>query len=242
MTEILEGKNPVIEALRSGRSINKILLAKDIHAREIVTLAKEKGIVFEFVDRRVLDKKSRRGKHQGIIAYVAPHEYVDVEDILKIAKKKNEKPFLLILDGIEDPQNLGAIIRSADATGVQGVIIPKRRAAPLTEATAKASAGAVEYVPVARVTNIASTVESLKGKGVWVIGVDQNAKKLYNQADFKLPVALVVGSEGRGISRLVRERCEDLVSIPMKGKINSLNASVAAGIVMYEVLNQRRGG
>ena len=239
MGEILEGKNSVTEALRSGRPINRILLAKDIRSPEIISLAKQRGIIFEFVDKRVLDRTSMGRKHQGVIAYVSPQKYAEIEDIIEAAKNKNEVPFILILDGIEDPHNLGAIIRTSEATGAHGVIIGKRRAAPLTEIVARTSAGAVEYVPVARVTNIAQTIETLKKQGIWVIGVDQGTKKLYNQADFKLPVALVIGGEGSGISRLVRERCEDLVSIPMKGKIGSLNASVAAAVVMYEVLRQR---
>ncbi|NSW89769.1 MAG: 23S rRNA (guanosine(2251)-2'-O)-methyltransferase RlmB [Firmicutes bacterium] len=242
--DILEGRNPVIEAIKAGRSINKILIAKGEREGSInylAALASEKRIVVQEVDRAKLDKISVTGSHQGVIAYVSVKEYVEVDDILEIAGSKDEEPFILILDGITDAQNLGAILRTADACGVHGVIIPKRRAIGLTAAVARASAGAVEYVPVARVTNIAQTIEYLKKENIWVVGTDSSGDKSFQESDLRGPVAIVIGSEGEGMSRLVAEKCDFIVNIPMRGYINSLNSSVAAALVMYEVLRQRNG-
>lgn len=243
MADIIEGRNPVIEALRTGRPINKVLLARNIglHSAvaEILTLAKSRGIPVEYVERRFIDRLTATSSHQGVIAYASVKEYVDLEDLLTISREKNESPLYCILDGIEDPQNLGAIIRTAAASGTQGVIIRSRRAVGLTAAVAKASAGAVEYVPVARVSNISQAMVALKRSGIWVVGIDQAGEIPYSQVDFKLPTAMVIGSEGRGLSDLVRERCDSLASIPMLVGIASLNASVAAALVMYEAFRQR---
>jgi len=238
----LEGRNSVIEALRAGRTINKILIARggrEGSINQIIALAREKGIIVQEVDRSRLDNMSETRAHQGVIAFVAAKEYVDVDDILAAAEAKNEPPFIVILDEITDANNFGSILRTADAAGVHGVIIPKRRAVGLTAAVSKSSAGAVEYVPVARVTNISQTIDYLKKKYIWVVGTDVTADKPYYMSDLKGPIALVIGSEGEGMSRLVREKCDFTVSIPMKGRISSLNASVAAAIVMYEIMKQR---
>ena len=204
----------------------------------ILGKARELGIVIKEVDRRKLDAMCGGANHQGIAARASAIEYAQVDDILEKAGQAGEKPFIIILDGIEDPHNLGAIIRSADASGAHGVIIPKRRGASLTDAVGKASAGAVEYVPVARVSNLARTIDELKSKGLWIYGADMDGSR-WDSVDYSGPVALVIGNEGKGISRLVREKCDFIVSLPMKGKINSLNASVAAGILMYEVIKHR---
>jgi len=241
--DIIEGRNPVMEAIKSGRSINKILIVKgerEGSINYIVTAALERKIVVQEVDRAKLDSLSLTGAHQGVIAFVSPKDYVEVEDILAVPSEKGEDPFILILDGITDPHNLGAILRTADAAGVHGVIIPKRRAIGLTAAVAKASAGAIEYVPVARVTNLSQTIDYLKKQNIWVIGTDAaEENKTIHESDLKGPIALVIGSEGDGLSRLVKEKCDITVRIPMKGNISSLNASVAAAVVMYEVLRQR---
>ncbi len=243
MSEKILGRNPVLEALKSGRTLNKILLAKSIDQNEtvseIIRLSRKRGVPYEWVDRKMLDQKSGYGKNQGVIALAAPKEYADVEDILQVAKSKNEPPLIVILDGIEGPHNLGAIIRTAEASGVHGVIIPKRRAAPVTETVARTSAGAIEHIAVARVTNIGNEIRKLKKAGVWVVGITEKAQKSLTEADFKLGTALVIGSEGKGISKHIKESCELLVSIPMKGKISSLNASVAAAVVLYEAVRQR---
>ena len=243
--DIIEGRNPVIEAIKSGRSINKILVSKGDKEGSInflVAIASEKKIVVQEVERAKLDMLSITGAHQGVIAYVSPKDYVELEDILKIAEDKGQQPFILILDGITDTQNLGAILRTADAAGVHGVVIPKRRAIGLTAAVAKASAGAIEYVPVARVTNISQTIEYLKEKNIWAVGTDSSeGNRSFQKCDLKGAIALVIGSEGEGLGRLVKEKCDFVVTIPMKGKISSLNASVAAAVVMYEVLRQRDG-
>jgi len=243
MADIIEGRNPVIEALRTGHPINKVLLARNIglHSAvaEILTLAKSRGIPVEYVERRFIDRLTATFSHQGVIAYASVKEYVDLEDLLTISREKNESPLYCILDGIEDPQNLGAIIRTAAASGTQGVIIRSRRAVGLTATVAKTSAGAVEYVPVARVSNISQAIAALKRNGIWVVGIDQAGEIPYSQVDFKLPTAMVIGSEGRGLSDLVRGRCDSLASIPMLGRITSLNASVAAALVMYEAFRQR---
>jgi len=238
----LEGRNPVIEALKSGRSINKILVARgerEGSIRQIIALAKEKNVIIQEMDRTKLDAMSSTYSHQGVIALVSVKEYVDIDDILNIAAARNEPPFIILLDEITDTQNLGSILRTANAVGAHGVVIPKRRAAGLTTAVAKASAGAVEYVPVARVTNIVQTIEYLKRKNIWVAGTDASGQKSFYEADLKGPIALVIGSEGEGMGKLIREKCDFVVNIPMKGQISSLNAAVAGAIVMYEILKQR---
>lgn len=235
------GRNAVAEALRSGREIDSLLVAKGERGGSIGKLigqCRELGVVIKEVDSRKLDKLCEGANHQGVAAYAAVQEYKTVEDMLALAAEKGETPFLIVCDDIEDPHNLGAIIRTADACGAHGVIIPKRHGVSLTYAVGKVSAGAVEYVPVARVPNLAAELEDLKKKGFWVYGADMGGKP-WNEQDYSGAVALVIGSEGRGISRLVKEKCDFIVSLPMKGKINSLNASVAAGILMYEVVRNR---
>jgi len=243
MADIIEGRNPVIETLKSGRPINRIVLARDIGRHgaiaEILHLSQARGIPVQYVTRRVIDESSTTSAHQGVIAYVAVKEYVALENLLIISKERKEPPLYCILDGIEDPQNLGAILRTAEASGIHGVIIRSRRAVGLTAAVAKASAGAVEYVPVARVSNISQAVETLKRSGVWVVGIDPTGKIDYSQVDFRLATAIVIGGEGRGLSELVKKRCDSVASIPMRGKITSLNASIAAALVMYEAFKQR---
>ena len=243
MADIIEGRNPVIETLKSGRPINRILLARDIGRHgaiaEVLHLSQARGIPVEYVTRRVIDESSTTSAHQGVIAYAAVKEYVALENLLIISKERNEPPLYCILDGIEDPQNLGAILRTAEASGIHGVIIRSRRAVGLTAAVAKASAGAVEYVPVARVSNISQAVVTLKRSGVWIVGIDPTGKIDYSQVDFRLATAIVVGGEGKGLSDLVKKRCDSVASIPMRGKITSLNASIAAALVMYEAFKQR---
>lgn len=235
--DIIVGRNPVSEALRGGRKIDRILVSKGEKNGAVVGIlakAKKKNIPIKEVDPRKLDYTSGHANHQGIIAFAAVKEYASVDDIFELAESRGEKPFIVVLDEIEDPHNLGAIIRTAECTGVHGIIIPKRRSVGLSFAVSKASAGAVEYVPVARVTNISNTIEELKKRGVWVYGADMNGEN-YTDCDFSGATALVIGNEGKGISRLVREKCDAIVSLPMKGKIKSLNASVAAGVLMYAV-------
>ncbi|MNI05714.1 putative TrmH family tRNA/rRNA methyltransferase [compost metagenome] len=242
MEEYIGGKHSVLEALRAGRTINKIWIAEGAQkqfAGPIVAEAKSVGIIVQFTDKRKLDQLAEGLQHQGVVAQVAAYEYVEVDHILAVAKERGEDPFILILDEIEDPHNLGSILRTADCTGVHGVIIPKRRSVGLTATVSKISAGAVEYVPVARVTNIAQTIEELKEAGVWVAGTDVSAAQDVYRANFKLPLALVIGNEGKGVGRLIKEKCDFLVKLPMAGKINSLNASVASGVLMYEVVRQR---
>ncbi len=243
MADIIEGRNPVIEALKSSRPINRILLASNIQRHtiiaEILHLAQARGIPVEYVAREVIDRLSLTSAHQGVIAYTAVKGYVTLEDLFIISQEKNEPSLYIILDGVEDPQNLGAILRTAEASGVHGVIIRSRRAVGITPAVAKASAGAVEYVPVARVTNISQAMDTLKRNNIWVIGIDRAGTIDYRQVDFRLPTAIVIGSEGKGLADLVRKRCDSLASIPMRGKITSLNASVAAALVMYEAFRQR---
>ncbi|GAB4273073.1 23S rRNA (guanosine(2251)-2'-O)-methyltransferase RlmB [Thermincola ferriacetica] len=242
MDDIIYGRNPVIEALKAERPINKILLQHGTtRAGDILNLARQRKITVQEADKRSLDKLVQ-GNHQGVIALVAMKAYADIDDILKTAQEKGEDPFILLLDELEDPHNLGAIIRTADAVGIHGVVIPRRRAVGITPAVVKASAGAVEYVSVCRVTNLAQTIEYLKEKGCWVVGADAAAPQNLWQADLQGPLALVIGSEGKGISRLVREKCDFLVRLPMQGKIGSLNASVAAAVLCYEVLRQRQMG
>jgi 23S rRNA (guanosine2251-2'-O)-methyltransferase len=238
----LEGRNPVLEALKSERSINKILISKgerEGSIRQIVALARERGIIIKEVDKSILDSMSSTHAHQGVIAFVSVKDYVDVDDILEIADSRGEKPFIIILDEITDPHNLGSILRTANAVGAHGVIIPKRRAIGLTASVSKASAGAVEYVAVARVPNISQTIEYLKKKNIWVVGTDASGEKSYYKSDLKGAIAVVIGSEGEGMGKLVKERCDFIVNIPMKGQIASLNAGVAGAVIMYEILKQR---
>lgn len=243
--ELIAGKHSVAEALRAGRSINKIWIAEGAQQKQmqpILTEAKNRGVVVQTADKRKLDTLVPGIQHQGVVAQAAPFVYAEVEDLLAAAAAKDEDPFLIILDEIEDPHNLGSILRTADCTGVHGVIIPKRRSAQVNATVSKTSAGAAEYVPVARVTNLAQTMEKLKEAGVWIAGTDVRAEgEIYDTDVFKGPLALVIGNEGEGMGRLVREKCDVLVKLPMQGRINSLNASVAAGVVMYEVLRQRSG-
>ncbi len=238
----LEGRNPVLEAINSGRTIDKIIVKKgEIEGtlRVIVAKAAEKGIVIQEVDKNKMAEMSRTHNCQGVIAVCPAREYVDVSDIIQAAKDKGEEPFIIILDEIADPHNLGAVLRTADASGAHGVIIPKRRAVGLTGAVGKASAGAVEYVPVARVTNIANTIDDLKKQGVWVACADMNGQE-YFDAPLDGAIAVVIGNEGSGVGRLIKKKCDFSVKIPMFGKISSLNASVAAGLIMYEVVRQRQ--
>jgi len=240
--EVIAGKNPVLEALRAGRTINKILLAKgndDKANQEIINLTTAKGIPIQWVSRQLIEQKAETKAHQGVLAFVSPITYVEIEDILSLAQARGQDPFILILDHLEDPHNLGAILRTAEAAGVHGVVIPKRRGVSVNTTVSKTSAGAVEYVPIARVTNLVQTMEKLKQAGCWIVGTDQDAREEYYKADLTGPLAIVVGSEGKGISRLVKEKCDFTVKIPMAGKINSLNASVAASIIMFEVYRQR---
>ena len=236
----IEGRNPVTEAIKSGREIDKLLVsAKEGSIKKIVAMAKERGIVVQEVVKSKLDELSDTGAHQGVIALVAAHSYATVEDILKVAEDKGESPFIILLDEITDPHNLGSILRTANAVGAHGIIIPKRRSVGLSSVVAKTSAGAMEYTPVARVTNLAQTIDALKEKGVWFFATHQDAKQDYTEVDYKGGIGIVIGSEGNGVSRIVAEKCDFLIGIPMKGEINSLNASVAAGVIMYEALRQR---
>lgn len=237
---IVAGRNPVIEVLKSGRGVEKLFVIKEAEGslKMIIGMARDRGIVVSEVDRKKLDEMSGTESNQGVVAIVSPYEYSSIDDMLQYAKQKDEDPFLLLLDEIEDPYNMGSIIRSANVFGAHGVLIPKRRSALITATVSKASAGAVEHTKIAKVTNINQTIKELKDKGLWVIGADMDGENCY-KTNLKGPAALVIGSEGKGISRLVKENCDIVVSIPMKGEINSLNASVAAGIIMYEVQRQR---
>lgn len=243
VSEIIAGRNPVREALRAGRPINKLVMAKGTAAgplSEIIKLAREKNIPIQTVDKTHLDKLVAGTPHQGIIAYAAPKGYVDIEDILSVAKERGQDPFIVMLDEINDPHNLGAIIRTVDAAGAHGIIIPQRRAVALTATVARASAGAVEYVPVARVTNLDQTIRQLKELGLWVAGADMDGPEVYWDAKLTGPLLLVIGGEGKGLGRLIKERCDMLVRLPMAGHVGSLNASVAAALLVYEVIRQRR--
>lgn len=237
----IEGRNAVIEAFRAGKPIDKLFLldgAQDGPIQTIKREAKKQDTIVKFVSNERLDQMSETGKHQGVIAYAAAYTYAEVEDILAAAREKNEPPFIILLDNIEDPHNLGAILRTANLAGAHGVIIPKNRAVGLTAAVAKTSAGAVNYTPVARVTNLANTIEELKKEGLWFVCADMDGTTMY-ELDLKGPIGLVIGSEGDGVGRLVKERCDFTASIPMKGDIDSLNASVAAGVLAYEIVRQR---
>ena len=240
--DIIAGRNPVSEALKSGRSIDTLYVAKGEltgSVKVIAALAKEKHIPVKEVDRKKLDFMTNRANHQGIVALAAVKDYSSVDDIFELARQRDESPFVIVLAGIEDPHNLGAIIRTAECAGAHGVIIPSRRAAGLNFTVGKSSAGALEYVPVARVTNIAAAIDDLKQRGCWVYGADMDGQT-YCEAKLDGASALVIGAEGRGLGRLVREKCDVILSLPMLGKINSLNASVAAGVLMYEFTRQRK--
>lgn len=243
-SRIIEGRNAVLEAFRSGKTIDRLFVldgCKDGPVQTIMREAKKhKDTVVSFVKKERLDQLSETGKHQGVIAYAASYEYAEIEDILAKAAAKNEDPFVIILDGIEDPHNLGAIIRTANLAGAHGVIIPKHRAVGLTATVAKASAGAINYTPVAKVTNIVKTIEELKEKGLWFACADMGGTEMY-KLNLKGPIGIVIGNEGSGVSRLVKENCDMIASIPMKGDIDSLNASVAAGVLAFEVVRQRLG-
>ena len=237
----IEGRNAVIEAYRSGKPIDKLFILDGCQDGPMMTIkreAKKHDTLVKYVTKERLDQLSETGKHQGVIAYAAAYEYAEVDDILEAAKKKGEPPFIFLLDNIEDPHNLGAIIRTANLAGAHGVIIPKNRAAGLTATVARTSAGALNYTPVAKVTNLVQTMEMLKEKGIWFVCADMNGQRMYD-LDLKGPIGLVIGNEGEGVSRLVRENCDFTATIPMKGDIDSLNASVAAGVLAYEIVRQR---
>ena len=238
---LLVGRNPVMEALKSGRGIEKLLIVSGAEGSviKIEGMARDRGIDIQYVQRSALDRMTDGAVHQGVAAYVSDFEYCEPEEILRVAEEKREDPFLIILDGIEDPHNLGAIIRTADAAGAHGVIIPKRRAALITPTAEKSAAGAAEYVPVSRVTNLARTIDDLKEAGIWIAAADMDGEEVWG-ANLTGPIGLVIGNEGHGISRLIREKCDFTVSFPMLGKINSLNASNAAALLMYEVVRQRK--
>lgn len=240
----IEGRNAVTEAFRSGKTIDKLYVLDGCHdgaVNTIKSLARKQETIVNYITKERLDQMSSTGKHQGVIAQAAAYDYAEVEDILQNAKDKEEAPFIFILDEIEDPHNLGAIIRTANLCGAHGVIIPKRRAAGLTATVVKASAGAINYVPVVKVTNIAKTIDELKEKGIWFVCADMDGEVMYRH-NLKGPIGMIIGNEGKGVSRLVKERCDYIASIPMKGDIDSLNASVAAGVLAYEIVRQRLQG
>lgn len=237
----IEGRNAVLEAFRSGKTIDKLFIldgCKDGPVQSITREAKKHDTIINYVSKERLDQMSETGKHQGVIAYAAAYEYAEVEDILKAAEEKGEPPFLFLLDGIEDPHNLGAIIRTANLAGAHGVIIPKHRAAGLTATVARTSAGALNYTPVAKVTNLGATIEELKKRGLWFVCADMGGELMY-RLNLKGPIGMVVGNEGSGVGKLVREKCDMVASIPMRGDLDSLNASVAAGVLAYEIVRQR---
>ena len=238
---MIEGRNAVLEAFRSGKTIDKLFLLEGCQDGPIRTIAREArkhSTIVKYVTKERLDQLSETGKHQGVIAYAAAYEYAEVDDSLEAAKKKGEPPFIFLLDNIEDPHNLGAIIRTANLAGAHGVIIPKNRAAGLTATVARTSAGALNYTPVAKVTNLAKTIEELKKEGLWFVCADMGGTTMYD-LNLKGPIGLVIGNEGEGVGRLVKEKCDMVASIPMKGDIDSLNASVAAGVLAYEIVRQR---
>lgn len=242
MEDKIIGRNPVLEAIRSGRNVEKILIKKGKYEGSIIPIikkAKDAGIIIQETEKTKLDAAAEDGNHQGVVAYVSAYEYSTVKDILKRARDKGEAPFVIICDKITDPHNLGAILRTANCVGAHGVIIPKRNSVGLNSVVAKTSAGAVEYTPVAKVTNIASAIDELKKEGMWIAAADMDGEEMYS-VDLTGSIGLVIGSEGEGVSRLVKEKCDFIATIPMSGEINSLNASVAAGVLMYEALRQRR--
>jgi len=237
----LEGRNVVIEALRAGKTIDRLFIldgCQDGPIKSITREARKTDAIITFVKKERLDQMSDTGKHQGVIAYAAAYEYAEIEDIFKAAEEKNEAPFIILLDNIEDPHNLGAIIRTAHQAGAHGVIIPKRRAVGLTATVAKTSAGALNYIPVAKVTNLSTTIEELKEKGLWFVCADMEGELMY-KLDLKGPIGLVIGGEGEGVGKLVKEKCDYVAKIPMFGKVDSLNASVAMGVMAYEIVRQR---
>lgn len=237
----IEGRNAVLEAFRSGKPVDKLFVldgCQDGPVRTIVREAKKHDTILNFVSKERLDQLSETGKHQGVIAHAAAYEYSEIEDMFALAEKRGEDPFFILLDNIEDPHNLGAIIRTANLAGAHGVIIPKRRAVGLTATVAKTSAGALNYTPVAKVTNLAKTMEELKARGLWFVCADMGGESMYRM-NLTGPIGLVIGNEGEGVSRLVKEKCDFVASIPMKGDIDSLNASVAAGVLAYEIVRQR---
>ena len=239
----IEGRNAVIEAFRSGKPIDRVYILDGCQDGPILTIkreARKQETLIKYVARERLDQMSETGKHQGVIACAAAYEYADIEDMFKLAQEKGEPPFFFLLDNIEDPHNLGAIIRTANLVGAHGVIIPKNRAAGLTATVARTSAGALNYTPVARVTNLASTIEELKKRGLWFVCADMDGTRMYD-LNLKGSIGLVIGNEGEGVGRLVKEKCDMVASIPMKGNIDSLNASVAAGVLAYEIVRQRLG-
>lgn len=240
--EIIAGKNPVLEALRSTRDINKIWIAEGVKKsgiNELLHLAKERGIIVQFVPKKKIDQLSSEN-HQGIVASVAAYNYAELDDLFKLAEARGEDPFFIILDELEDPHNLGSIMRTADAVGAHGIIIPKRRSVSLTAVVAKASTGAIEYIPTVRVNNLSQTVEELKERGVWIAGTDAKGSIDYRQMDATIPLAIIIGSEGHGMSRILKEKCDFLYNLPMIGHVTSLNASVAASLLMYEVFRKRQ--
>lgn len=237
----IEGRNAVLEAYRAGRTIDKLYVQEDCQDGPVMSIkreAKKAGTLVKYVTKDRLDQMSRTGKHQGVIASAAAYTYAEVDDMLRAAEEKGEPPFLFLLDGIEDPHNLGAIIRTANLAGAHGVIIPKNRAVGLTAVVARTSAGALNYIPVAKVTNLAQTIDELKKKGLWFVCADMDGTRMYD-VDMRGPIGLVIGSEGRGAGRLIKEKCDMTAAIPMKGDIDSLNASVAAGVLAYEIVRQR---
>ena len=240
--EVIAGRRPVAEAIRSGRAIHKLLFSEGAQGiGPVLDEARAAGIVLQKADRKKLDRIAGDVRHQGVVALAAERSYAALDDLFAAAEASGRVPLFVLLDEIEDPRNLGSIIRTADGAGAHGVIIPKRRSAGLTAAAAKASAGALEHVPVARVTNLAQTVDELKERGVWVAGADASAEQEVYEADLTVPLAVVIGNEGKGLGRLIRERCDFLVKLPMLGRMNSLNAAVAAGVILYEAVRQRRG-
>jgi 23S rRNA (guanosine2251-2'-O)-methyltransferase len=240
-TLVIEGRNAVLEAFRSGKPIDKVFVldgCQDGPVRTIIREAKKHDTILNFVGKERLSQISETGKHQGVIAYAAAYEYAEIEDMFKLAETKGEDPFLILLDNIEDPHNLGAIIRTANLAGAHGVIIPKRRAVGLTATVAKTSAGALNYTPVAKVTNLTKTMEELKDRGIWFVCADMDGDPMY-KLNLTGPIGMIIGNEGEGVGRLVKEKCDYIASIPMKGEIESLNASVAAGVLAYEIVRQR---
>ncbi len=242
----IEGRNPVLEALKSGRPIGKVLLAKNIERHgviaEIIHLARSGGIPVEYVERPAIERQSETGANQGVIAVAAAKDYADLDELLAIPQNKKEPALFIVLDGVQDPYNLGSILRTAEAASVHGLIIRERRAVGLTSIVEKASAGALEYIPVARVVNISQTIAVLKQNNIWTVGLDQAGNTGYTRLDYRPPTAIVIGGEGQGLSDLVKKNCDFIACIPMKGRISSLNASVATGVILYEVLRQRSGG
>lgn len=241
MAEKIYGKNPILEALKSGHRVYEIFLAERVlkQEKELMKIARKKSVKVTLVDKSELDTMVE-GHHQGVVATIAPYRYFELSDIFQEAKDQGKPPFILILDGLEDPHNLGAILRSAEASGVHGIIIPKHRSVKLNATVAKLSAGAIHYMKVVQVTNIRNTINELKKLGIWVVGTDLNTSMDYTDFDYTIPIAIVIGNEGKGMSRIVRESCDELVKIPMMGRVQSLNASVSAAILMYEVVRQRK--